>query len=958
MVSTEPDHVIAFGPFNLHGEQRRLFCGAEEVQLGGRAMEMLVTLARKKGELVHKEDLYNAAWPGIFVHEANLKVTIASLRRALREYSPAQDYIRTFVGRGYWLSDQVNAGDVPGIAALPAAANTRFPELARVIGRDAEIARLRDSITVNRLTTVAGPGGIGKTTVAVATAQLLDDEEGDLVTFIDLARVTGEEFVIPSVAAALGISSGNQDRLEAISSILARRKTLLLLDTCEHVLNAVAHLCDVIVANTGDVRILATSRQVLRARQEEVLWLSPLDVPPPASTYTAKQVLRYSAPQLLVERASENGKYTMKDGDASAVAEICRRLDGSPLAIELISSRLSSRNAPDVLQELDDRFTALVGHDQEGPPRQQTLLATLEWSYALLTRNEAAVLRAISIFVTPFDMDAVVSVVAHCRLDPTAVFDAVAGLRAKSMLSVEQISGGMCYRLLDSTRAFAGNLLEISGELTAVSAAYARLVLDIFSRANADQAMLPARQWHAAYANRADDLRKAVNWALFLRGDPLLGMQLVASGVPLWHELSLSDEARRNCEQALAEFDRIGCNDRALKLKLIVGLAAVSSYISADGEKAIEIFSAAIQLSREVADTNAECKALGALARYQILPGQQTVARKTLRALKRVATRSNNRRALWEHEHLLTELDIIRCEYPSAIARLKKLRRELQSAADGVGSRFDLDPKLRAENTLGGLQWLGSTRPGTGLKRIKAASKAASETNHGWTTIFCYTRGALFVLCECQEFALAKHYAEQLKQVIYRHGMPAWIPLANCFSEVLDAMTGLRRDPDGLMAAFDELRNGLPQIGRHLYYAQLIRALYAIGHMDEARRILDYLFEAGFQRSMVPELLRLRAVGERAAGRCEQALSSLRQSLQAAEENGAWGWRIRCATDLAALLRDQLRLDDAKSVLEPVYGQFLDGFDTPDLQRARNLLTQLQDFRAVPSSQRVTHEKR
>ncbi len=950
MVSTEPDDVVAFGPFRLHREHRRLFCGAEEVQLGGRAMEMLVTLARKKGEIVQKEELYNAAWPGIFVHEANLKVTIASLRRALREYSPAEDYIRTFVGRGYWLSDQIVAENIPSIADLPVVANTRFPELGTVIGRDVEIAELRDSIAANRLTTIVGPGGIGKTTVAVATAQLFEDEEGGFVTFIDLARVAGEEFVIPSVAAAFGISSSSQDRLEAISSILARRKTLLLLDTCEHVLNAVAHLCDVVLANTRDVRILATSRQALRAKREEVLWLSPLEVPPPGRSYTAEQVLLYSAPQLLVERASEKGKYTIEDRDASAVAEICRRLDGSPLAIELVSSWLTGRSAPDVLGELDDRFTTLIGRGEDGPLRQQTLLATLEWSYALLTKSEAAVLRAVSIFMGTFDMDAVVSVAIHYGLDPTAVFDAVAGLRAKSMLSVEQMSGGMRYRLLDSTRAFAGNLLEASGELPVVSEAHARLVLGIFTRASVDRTRLPARQWHAAYASHADDLRRAIGWALFLRGDPLLGMQLVASGIPLWHELSSSEEARSNCEHALAEFDRVGCDDRSLKLKLIVGLAAVSSYISADADKAIRTFETAIQLSREIGDTNAECQALGALARYRLLPGNQTEVQKILKELKRVAARSHNRPAQWEHEFLRTELDIIHCQYPPAIARMEKLRQQLRNASEGSVSRFDLDPRIRSETAISALMWLGSRRPGTGLSGARIIAREALEAHHGWTLIYSYAHGILFVLSECQEWAQAKYYSVLLKDTIYRHGMPAWIPVANCHIEALDALSGVRKDPDGVMSAFDELRTGLRQIGRHVYYALLIRALYANGHTDEGMRILDYLFEVGPQRSMVPELLRLRAVKERSAGRDDDAIATLRQSLQAAEDNGAWGWRIRSATDLAAVLKDRLRFDDAKSVLEPIYRQFVDGFDTPDLQRAENLLTELRNFGRVPRS--------
>lgn len=944
MVSMEPGNVVEFGPFRLHGDHRRLFCGIEEVQLGGRAMEMLVTLARNKGEVVSKEELYNAAWPGIFVHEANLKVTIASLRRSLREYSPSEDYIRTFVGRGYWLGDQVSDGNTPRIANLPIAANSQVPELRTVVGRDAEIAELRNRIAANRLTTVVGSGGIGKTTVAVATVQLLEDDEGGLFTFIDLSRTTSEEFVIPSVAAALGISSVSQDRLEAISSILARRKALLLLDTCEHVLNAVAHLCDVVLANTSDVRIVATSRQALRAKREEVFWLAPLEVPPPGRSYTAEQVLQYSAPQLLVERASEKGKFSIEDDDAFAVAEICRRLDGSPLAIELVSFRLMSRRASDVLAELDDRFTTLVGRDPEGPLRQQSLLATLEWSYALLTTSEAAVLRAVSVFIGTFDMDSVLSIVVHHELDPTVVFDAVAGLRAKSMLSVEQVAGGMQYRLLDSTRAFAGDLLEASGELAAVSGAYAHLVLSILARANADQATLTARQWHAAYANRADDLRKAVNWTLHLRGDVLLGIQLVASGLPLWHELSLSEEARRNCEQALQEFDRTGCDDTALKLKLLVGLAAVSSYISADAGKAVETFETAIRLSRQIGDTNAECRALGALARFHLLPGQQTAAQNTLEELKLVATETNNRSALWEYEQLFTEMEIIRCQYPAAIARMEKLSRALKNVADGTASRFDLDPKIRTETILGALEWLGSLNPGAGLSRIRLSANAALEAGHGWTLIYCYTHGVLFVLSECGEYDHGRHYAAQLKDTIYRHGMPAWIPVANCYAEALEVLSGDRRDPDGLMSAFDELRTGLRQIGRHVYYALLIRALYEIGHVAEAVRILDYLFEIGPQRSMVPELLRLRAVNERWSGRHEEAVSTLQQSLQAADENGAWAWRLRSATDLAHFLRDQLRLNDAKRVLEPVYSQFKGGFDTPDLQRARNLLTELLDL--------------
>jgi len=172
--------------------------------------------------------------------------------------------------------------------------------------------------------------------------------------------------------------------------------------------------------------------------------------------------------------------------------------------------------------------------------------------------------------------------------------------------------------------------------------------------------------------------------------------------------------------------------------------------------------------------------------------------------------------------------------------------------------------------------------------------------------------------------------------------MPAWLPVANCYIEAIHAFTGARKDPDGLMTAFDEMRTGLKQIGRHVYYALLVRALYANGHMDEGVRILDYLFEVGPQRSMVPELLRLRAVKQRLEGRDDEALSGLRQSLAVARENETRAWQIRCATDLAVLLRDRMQVAEARSVLEPVYNQFLDGADISYMQRARSVLVGLK----------------
>ena len=358
--------------------------------------------------------------------------------------------------------------------------------------------------------------------------------------------------------------------------MLAKGRVLLVLDTCEHVLGAVAHVRNFVLANTEEVRILATSRQVLQAHDEKVEWLTPLAVPPAGKVLSAAEVLQFSAPQLLVERAFERTSYCLLDQDAQAMAEICRRLDGAPLALELVSARLASRSADAALQELDDRFRTLRQDSPGTALRQQTLLATLEWSYALLTQAEAALLRATSIFAGSFDTDAAHAVVALHKLSLPETFDAISGLRAKSMLSLDQTGGDLRYRLLDTTRAFAVDLLDSHGELCAVSASHAWLQLAVIERLEAEYAVMPAPCWLPTLGNMADDLRKALDWSLSRAFDPLLGMQLVAGALVLWRELSLEEESRRRCEQALAAFERIGCSDDALKLKLTVGLASAN----------------------------------------------------------------------------------------------------------------------------------------------------------------------------------------------------------------------------------------------------------------------------------------------------------------------------------------------------------------------------------------------
>lgn len=938
MDAAEPDEIVVFGPFRLDTVRRRLGCGAETVQLGGRAMDLLLALAARKGRLVSKQELFAAAWPNACVHEANLKVTIASLRRALRHHAPSTEFINTVVGRGYWLGGDavVEQADTHPESAGPA---VELPEIARIVGRDAEIAEVEALLASHRLVTIAGPGGIGKTTVAISAARRWGEGTGAPVTFVDLSRVTGNEFVAASLAAALGVSSGG-DSLQAIVSILARQKALLVLDTCEHVLSAVAHIAEVLLARTHKVRILATSRQLLRAPSEKVLWLAPLALPPEDHCAGIAEVLRYAALELLVARAFEKGGYIPQDGDAAGLASICRRLDGSPLAIELVAPRVASQGAAAVLNQLEDRFLVMRREGRRGPQRHQTLLVTLRWSYALLTEQEAAVLRALSIFAGPFGAEAAIQVAANAGLSPIEIVDGLTGLRSKSMLAIDRRGEEPRYRLLDTTRIFAAGLLDMADEKPAVSSGHARHILDMLGRAAADQPDMPPGQWRKAHLGLIDDLRKAIDWTLFRSADPLLGIKLVAAGLPLWRELSLGEEIRANCDRALSEFRRMRSGDAMLELKLVVGSAAVSTYLSTDPERASALFQTAVALARDTGDPQAECRAIGAFATYELMRGRRETVADALKAMRAAAIRANRTTALWEEEQLRAQYEIRTCAFGAALARVQRLSQEMRGEAEHAVPQFQIHQRLNVAIQTAALHWL-TGRPGEAVRVANLAAAEAREIDHGLTLIHCLAQGIVWTLVQCGEYPAVLPHIDALRRAIYRHGMAAWIPVADSYAAAIAAFLGNRPDPACLRSAFYGVRAGMTQIRHDARYAMLAEAMLANGQPGDAAEVVRHVFATSSEPWGRCELLRLRAATERAAGRDRSARETLVEALRAAEESGSLAWELRSAHDLAALLRDSGEAPEARRVLAPVYRRFPDDFETRDLRNVRRLLSEL-----------------
>ena len=352
------------------------------------------------------------------------------------------------------------------------------------------------------------------------------------------------------------------------------------------------------------------------------------------------------------------------------------------------------------------------------------------------------------------------------------------------------------------------------------------------------------------------------------------------------------------------------------------------------------MYKTAIELARETGDAVAECRALTALATYMILPGQGDVQH-TLGALRQAAMRTNDPAALWDCELLCSELETLNGNFPAAILRTSRLWSEIQKyPREATPIYSKLQQRINARVHLGALLCL-TGKPAEGVQLTEEAAAEALAHPHGLTLIVSLAHGIIWTMIETHHLDRAQFYTGHLRSAIYRHGMAAWIPIADCYSEVIAAYSGASTQPQGLRRAFEGLRQGMTQLGHHAYYATLAKAMIAIGQPEDAARVVEHVLGPHPQRWVLAELLRLRAASERMLGRDGDAEALLRESLKSARETGALAWQLRTAYDLAALLKDRGAQADAIQVLAPIFRKFDDGSDTVDLINARRLLTQL-----------------
>src|SRR5271166_3153670 len=481
--ASEASAGIAFGRFLLLPHRRELLADGRPVKLGGRAVDVLMALIEARGAVVSKNALMARVWPDRIVEENNLQWQISALRAA---FGADRNLIRTVSGRGYQFTAEFDtvygspgAGADKAIAAaqpdprearpdegIPGALPpTNLPEpVSELIGRDDVLGEVLGLAAAHRLVTLTGAGGIGKTRLALAAARRLLPQFADGVWLAEFSPIADPGLVPVTVAAAIGLDlRGGLVTAQRVSQALAGRRLVLVLDTCEHVIGAAAALAEVVLRAGSAVRIIATSREPLRAEGEWVYPVPPLALPA-EDAEDMDDLLRYGGVRLFVERLRAAEPHFGPDRRSAAmIAAICRRLDGIPLAIELAAARAAVLGVEEVATHLDDRFRILTGGRRTALPRHQTLRATLDWSYELLSEPERVILRRLAVFAGVFRLEAASAVIASSEIAPAEVVDGIANLVAKSL--VQRESGAIArYRLLDTTRAYALEKLDECGE--------------------------------------------------------------------------------------------------------------------------------------------------------------------------------------------------------------------------------------------------------------------------------------------------------------------------------------------------------------------------------------------------------------------------------------------------------------------------------------------------------------
>ena len=936
--------------------RRELRSRGVPVPLGGRAFEVVTVLVQSATELVTKDHMMEQVWPGARVGEATIHVHISAVRKAL---GPDRAMLKTVSGRGYRLlgswTPQQREGNAPPVyspltrtsGAPPA--NNFPPFITRLIGRAAACQFVRDLVSAYRVVTLTGPGGIGKTSLAIKAVRYLlpDFEDGGWI--VELASLSDPGLVPSTVAGTLGLKLSGEISAESVARAVGGRHLVLVLDNCEHVIDAVANLAETFTRLCPRTTIVATSREVLRIDGESVYRVPPLEVPA-LGQGAPDYIMQYSAVELFVARTKAlNASFSPTAENLASIATICRRLDGIPLAIEFAAARAAVLSVQGVAAGLRDRFALLTAGRRTALPRHRTLRATLDWSHELLPETERRLLRRLAVFPGGFTIDAAAAVMTDTGFDASAVLDGIGNLVAKSWVALDKSGVAARWTLLETIRAYALEKLAEHAEADIAAQHHALYFRDLFTpQARGARSSLSDEDL-ARHVREIDNVRTALEWSFSSAGDQAIGIDLTAAYAPVWRHLSLMSECRERCERALRSLEPHVTANMSLRMELQMALASAMLITMGPAEQARTLLAEALETADALNDLYAQAQALSILMNIYTYRGEYTKSQIAAARMEQIA-------------HRIGDPVKLRVAYRQIGTRLltsgrpreaqQYFERVLRSSAvqgdRHSGIYYDSNDHAMARAMLARALWmLGFTDQALKEARLSLELKG---TDHQLQFCRILYTGICRIATMTGDFVTADREIARLIEVARGLNARFWETAGHFLKGKLLVERGeFAQGQRVLRDAFETCGRTGWRLSYPEFKGALALGLAGLGRLDEALGALeDAVASAGQgadgQGWYVPELLRIKGevLLQQAADQSALAAEDcFNQAAQMAREQGALFWELRVALSVARLRVSQGRRHEAREPLASVYDRFTEGFATADLQAARALLDKL-----------------
>jgi predicted ATPase/DNA-binding winged helix-turn-helix (wHTH) protein len=945
------DHVhrnLRFGPFELSSRERVLRREGAVLPLGSRALDLLIHLAERPGEVIAKQELIDHVWPDVTVEEGSIRVHMAAIRKALGDGQFGNRYIANIKGRGYSF-----VGTVVSLAGDTESRNAKFRHQARLpvrpimmIGRETVVSEVSDKLRDERFVTLLGPGGIGKTTVALAVGRAAAEEFGGEVYLVDLESLTDPRHVAAAVATSLGLALKSKDPGLELVDFVRSRKLLVILDSCEPVIEGVASLAEQLYQQTQEIHVLTTSRELLKVEGEHCYRVLPLDFPPDGSEQTANAVLRYPAVQLFVRRlAARAGRLVLTDKEAPFVAEICRKLDGIPLAIELAAGQVAVLGLKNTVARLGSRLELLKLSRRTAVRRHRTLKATLDWSYDLLSDAERIVFRRIAPFVGDFTLEGARSVAGELGVGTEEIFDAVAGLVEKSLIATRIDESQAQYRLLDTTRAYALEKLEEHAEVDVVLRRHAEYVAGYLESQRAVLLALLKAESASTHSGQLGNIRAALEWSFGPYGDDEIATRLTAASTRLFLELSLLIECRLWAERAIARLGDQHKNSRR-EMEIYASLSLALMHTEGSSQRVREAFSRALDVAIIQGDLAYELRLLSGLFMYYRWNIDINDALDIAARAKEVALKTQDPDDMALAESMLGAANHLAGNH---IVAQKHFESGLSHSASG--SRFRAGQHLFHHSSLllAGMAHCLLFRGllDQSLDYAKRAIEDGEKSDHPAT--LCRSLSMVLpVYLALADFRRSEQYIAQLTELSALYSLKPYRAVA----------TGLR---GRWLLLQNDLDEGIPLLKRALaelhtqrhemlnmdFVCDLAAALIAMGEHEEALTMVMNAIDVqhrGGKFLYMPALFRMKGLilASQSAEDYFEAEESLLSAIDWAKRQSAALFELRAAMDLAELLLKQDRVAEAYKCLSAALDRTPAGIVSPTHKRALQILSQLQ----------------